>query len=543
MFVDIENPKSPLKIANILMAYDKGVVIKSVRQPKEKLTPKVCFDILKSTNYPRCIRDVLQLIAKLPDEEQVQFKDVVLACFDNREQPEPIFQLGQEIAEKSGYGIELAKLKKINEGPYLFSEADAQKCYMCFKSEFTDEDFSAYDKVMFLSDKKIQFGKDVKFPKNMEILNSSDVSFSDEFGWWACNLLGGQSIRFKDGAKVNLWKAENLPANIDVSCCDEVDLGDCDLSEQPNLRFKEGASVDLSGAKNLPPHLDFSMCDVVDLGWCDLSEQPNLRFKDGAKVYLGYAKNLPENLDFSCCDEVDLSGCDLKDQTHLCFKKGAKVTLIRAGSLPHDMDVSQCDEVNLSYYKLERKSFTDGKEKMLWDVTNLMFPIDVSQCRKVDFSFCDLSHQPHLRFKDGAEVDLGQAQNLPKNLDVSNCSKVKLTGCDLSGQDNLCFMAGAMVNLKEAKNLPSHLDFSMCSEVYLDDYNYKSVKHLIFKNCEQMEKSGCILPDDWKGKIVFAEEQSGTSLNLDKTKNGVVSVLSDSRLGKFIGKLFGKDGR
>ena len=116
MFVDIENPKTPLKVTNILTAYDKGVVIKGVRQSPQKLTPAVCFDILKSTNYPRCIRDMLTCIAKLPDEEQAEFKDVVLACFDNREQPEPIFQLGQEIAEKSGYGIEFAKLKKIKEG-------------------------------------------------------------------------------------------------------------------------------------------------------------------------------------------------------------------------------------------------------------------------------------------------------------------------------------------------------------------------------------------------------------------------------------------
>ena len=152
MFVDIENPKTPLKVANILTAYDKGVVIKGVRQPKEKLTPEVCFDILKSTNYPRCIRDILQLIAKLPDDEQAQFKDVVLACFDNREQPEPILQLGQELAEKSGYGIEFAKLKKIKDGYYLFSDANVRKCFMCLKSEFKDEDFiwSFLTRLMFL---------------------------------------------------------------------------------------------------------------------------------------------------------------------------------------------------------------------------------------------------------------------------------------------------------------------------------------------------------------------------------------------------------
>ena len=136
MFVDIENPKTPLKVANILTAYDKGVVIKGVRQSPKKLTPEVCFDILKSTNYPRCIRDMLTCIAKLPASEQAQFKDVVLATFSNREQPTDILQLGQELAEKSGYGIDFAKAQKIKDGPYLYSEANAQKCYMCLESEF-----------------------------------------------------------------------------------------------------------------------------------------------------------------------------------------------------------------------------------------------------------------------------------------------------------------------------------------------------------------------------------------------------------------------
>ena len=228
MFVDIENPKTPLKVTNILTAYDKGVVVKGVRQPPQKLTPEVCFDILKSTNYPRCIRDMLTCIAKLPDDEQAEFKEVVLAAFDHRLQPTDILQLGQELAEKSGYGIEFAQVQKIKEGLFLSSDAVALKCLMCKESEFTNEDFSAYDKVIFLSDKKIQFKSQlklyVKFPKNMEFPNSLDVSFYDENGWGGLNLLGVQSIRFKEDAKVNLKGAKNLPENLDVSQCPEVNL-------------------------------------------------------------------------------------------------------------------------------------------------------------------------------------------------------------------------------------------------------------------------------------------------------------------------------
>lgn len=320
MFVDIENPKSPLKVANILMAYDKGVVVNGVRMPPQKLTTEVCFDILKSTNYARNIKDMLSCIANLPNEEQAKFKEVVLATFSNREQPEAILQIGQELAEKSGYEIEFAEAQKINDGLYLYSGAEALRDMVSAKSHLTNEDFSAYDKVVFLSHDKIQFNSYVKFPKNIEIPNSSDVSFYDEKKGSGCHLRGVQSICFKDGARVNLCKAKKLPKNLDFSHCSEVNLRECKLSEQPNLHFKVGARVNLSGAKKIPNDIDLSCCDVVKLICCNLQGLSHLRFKEGATVYLMGAENFPESLDVSCCDKVDLSYCDFVNVKQLFFK-------------------------------------------------------------------------------------------------------------------------------------------------------------------------------------------------------------------------------
>ena len=490
MFVDIENPKSPLKVANILTAYDKGVVVKGVRQPKEKLTPEVCLDILKSTNHPRCIQNMLQLIAKLPDEEQVQFKEVVLSCFDNREQPKPVLDVGQELAEKSGYGIEFAQVQKIKEGLFLSSDAVALKCLMCKESEFTNEDFSAYDKVIFLSDKKIQFKSQlklyVKFPKNMEFPNSLDVSFYDENGWGGLNLLGVQSIRFKEGAKVNLKGAKNLPDNLDVSQCLEVNLSECDLKGLSHLCFKDGAEVDLKDAKNLPADLDFSRCVMVDLLGCNLRKQLNLRFKDGAKVDLERAKKLPPNLDFSCCADISLRSSDLSEQSNLRFMEGASVDLSGVKNLPANLDFSQCNEVWL--------------------------------CD------CDLSGQPNPRFKNGAKVVMQSAYNFSEKIDFSLCSEVVLNCCDLKDVSYLCFKDGAIVDLTFAYNLPENLDVSMCAKVDLDECDFSTVKELVFKNREQMENSHAKLPDDWKGKLVFTDEVPQNDLNLvmtaAKTKGG-----------------------
>ena len=108
--------------------------------------------------------------------------------------------------------------------------------------------------------------------------------------------------------------------------------------------------------------------------------------------------------------------------------------------------------------------------------------------------------------------------------DVSLCADVNLTWCDLRGMSYLHFKEGAKVNLSRAENLPKHLDVSPCAEVNLTGCRFGAVKELIFKNREQMEESHAKLPDGWKGKLVFADEQQQTpSLGLamgSKAKGG-----------------------
>ena len=180
MFVDIENFKSALAVENILTPYKKGRLSddKKTRLPKEKITPDTCMEILKSTNYARNIKDMLECIKELPAHEQAQFKDVVLATFDNREQPNDILVLGKKLAVASGFEAELSEAQKLKDGEFLHSSSKLDKAFVSLKDSFEDVDFSAYDKVICLSDKEIQFLEGVKFPKHLEIPNSSDVSFA-----------------------------------------------------------------------------------------------------------------------------------------------------------------------------------------------------------------------------------------------------------------------------------------------------------------------------------------------------------------------------
>ena len=496
MFVDIENFKSALAVENILTPYKKGRLSddKKTRLPKEKITPDTCMEILKSTNYARNIKDMLECIKELPPHEQAQFKNVVLATFDNREQPNDILVLGKKFAVASGFEAELAEAQKLKDGEFLHSSSKLDKSLVSFKNDFENVDFSAYEKVICLSDAKIQFLEGVKFPKHLEIPNSSDVSFFNEVQRVGCDFTGVQSVRFKDGAFVNFEMAKNLPPNIDVSMCSKVFLARCDLKEQPNLSFKDGAKVLLDGNQNIPVHLDVSMCQSVYIYNCDWKDLPRLRFIDGASVLLYNVQNLTPDMDFSQCADVTLAECDLKDQPNLCFKNGAIVCLEDAKNLPANVDFSQCSEVTLAG--------------------------------------CDLKNQPHLCFQNGAKVELREVKNLSSDADFSQCDVVKLSGKILNDKSQLRFKEGAEVMFHWIEFHSAQLDVSMCSQIKFLFCDFKDMDCLIFKNREQMKASEFQRPDKWKGKLIFTDEQQllQAGKEIDMKKN-VSAKVEDARHG------------
>ena len=212
--------------------------------------------------------------------------------------------------------------------------------------------------------------------------------------------------------------------------------------------------LDLRGGKN------------IDLRDCDLSKVTKIIFEEEAEVSLWKATNLPKDLDLSMCDEVSLVGCDLKG-IKLKFKEGAVVYLAYANNLPTNLDVSMCDMVNL------RGSDLEGI---------------------------------NLKFREGARVSLSEAKNLPSNLDLSMCDKVDLSECDLDGL-NLKFKEGARVHLNQGIKLPSNLDVSMCEYVNMKGVDISNIKELKFKNEAHIRRSLIEIPEGWKGKIIYTDDE------------------------------------
>ena len=572
MFVDIENFKSAIAVENILTPYKKGRLAddKKTRLPKEPITPDVCMEVLKSTNYARNIKDMLLCIAELPASEQAQFKEVVLSVFDQREQPNDILILGKKLAVASGFEDEFNAHLKMEEGAGLCSSPNKLKIFVTNKERVEKVDLSDYHKLLCLTTKDVYLYEHKNLPSIIDAPYSSKVSLAN------VNLCGVQKIIPQNGGTVVFTKAKNYPQNLDLStsgrvcvgmhdtdvlqtwnCArenlvfdvgyyyfsgevdlsyfDEVRIAESSFADDANLQLCEGSKLFITHSENLPTNLDVAQCAELTLQNCDLKKRTDFVFRDGAKVDFSYSKNLPDELDFSHCDEVDLSGCNLEYRCCPIFKKGAKVRLNHARNLSGNIDFSPCSELDMkrcSLSLLPNTMFAGAHKVDLEEAQGLPQDIDFSHCDDVNLENCDLDEQSRLRFKEGARVNLAYAKNLPEDTDVACCNYINLCACDLSKFRDLHFKDGAVASLFMATNLLMQADVSRCAEINLSlcdlqhftflrfrdgakvklDNTLNLPKNIDFSNCSEVDLSGCNLE-----RQSFLSFMEGAKVNLCST--------------------------
>lgn len=506
MFADIEHFKSAIAIENILMPYKKGRLApdKKTRLPKEPITPEICMEVLKSTNYARNIKDMLQCIADLPQSEQAHFKEVVLATFDRREQPNDVLVWGKKLAVANGYEAELsAILSELKDKVFLRSIVD--KGFASLKNTVADEDFSAYGKVTFLSQDGVEFDKNVKYPKYVDLSCCDKVVFRD------ADLRDCAGVKFKKGSYVQIFGEAKLPLKTNLLESAEV-VGD--LNQAEGLDCSVYDVLKMEGDYYSGNELDFS--SVV----CP-------SFKDGAKISLSSVQGFVESTDFSMCKEITLDACNLYGVNKVTLQNCDKLTLKKSSNLPQIEGIEKCSEVvvkNCTIYDQSRWHFKKGAKVTLQTRDGLPLDIDFSQCAEVNLEWTPLGSFEELKFPEVDRVVLDRVRKFPKKLDVSQCREVSAEGAEFLYLSELRFGEGAKVSLKNASYLPEVVDFSKCQEVNLEGTEFDRVKQLVFKNRQQMENSSCSLPKTWAGKLVFAEEEPQNDLGLAmvaaKTKGG-----------------------
>ena len=357
MFVDIKDFKSALAVENILTPYKKGRLSddKKTRLPKEKITPDVCLEVLQSTNYARNIKDMLLCIAELPVSEQGAFRDVVIATFSNREQPNDILILAKKLAVASDYEAEFAKAKQLHEGGYFRSSSQLERDLVTYETQFIDEDFSKYPPFQKLicaalpdSDteallpQSFIFADMEKLPKEIEFSSQVlSVKFIN------CDVNDTKIPPLPNNCRCVFEKVRHLPKDLDIHNSSYVAFKACDLNGIDGAQLKNVSKVTLSEVSNVPENLDVSQCDNVEILNVDLISVKNLKFKDGADVCMLAVRNLPHGVDVSRCREFIWAEGSLAGMKVLKFDKGSHVSISHASQMPEEIDVSQCKEVKL----------------------------------------------------------------------------------------------------------------------------------------------------------------------------------------------------
>ena len=252
MFVDISDFKGAIAIENLLMPYKKGRLAsdKKTRLPKEQITPQICMQILKSTNNPVNIKRMLECIAELPEVEQAKFKDIVLSAFDNRCQPEPVVEVGRNLAKTSHYEDTFELMLSSHHGDMLKSDASVVKTYGCSENVYQAilknyngrlENLTDYDKLLCVTDND-EFLSDYpsscnhfKYPKIVEI------PFANEISLRFADMSNTQKIVTHENAIVDLCDAVGLHENLEIPYAEVIRVNTPDIDLLQTWKCRDDA--------------------------------------------------------------------------------------------------------------------------------------------------------------------------------------------------------------------------------------------------------------------------------------------------------------
>ena len=346
MFVDITDFKSALAVENILTPYKKGRLSqdKKTRLPKEKITPDVCMEVLKSTNYARNIKDMLLCIAELPEDEQAPFKDVVLAVFDKREQPNDILVLGKKLAVAHGFEEELnAHLTAEKKETLLSAPKLSRAIYTdAYTLDNGGVELENYDKLVW-KQKNMAFLKRVKLPAYVELPETPFVQMEN------CDLNDCVEIRCPKASQIRFihlgykGASERLMVSDDAEVC--IDFDEVSLVE--NWKFNRNKWCVEVVKKHFNDDVDMSKFAKVFFSGCKVAEDVQMTFAPHSSIQIMNMHIFPKNMDFENFQNVNMNDVDLSCFETVKFAKGSTCTITSLKGAPKVLDVSQCAQLKL----------------------------------------------------------------------------------------------------------------------------------------------------------------------------------------------------
>lgn len=503
MFVGIEDYKGAIAVENILTPYKKGRLApdKKTRLPKEPITPEVCMEVLRSTNYARNIKDMLECIADLPKAQQAQFKDVVLATFSNREQPSDVLFLGKKLAYVSGYTKEFYAVKELKAGDFIASAVKPAKSYLHLKGlGHLPEDLSEYEELVCRGGSP-EFVYVKKMPKTLKFENCMTARLD------ANTLEGVENIVCHKVDTLSL-KGRQWYEKGGGEALKRLECTDCDFITLENITFAQSPAVEISGCNNLALRWlkNFSQPEVFDgmayvmlneIEFADLKKPLKFHNIDGLQIHKSY---LPETVEFENVQSL-VSNADFEATKTVNFNNMQKLDLSSAKNLP-DVVVEGGKSVELNHAE-----FRSDSKVVLNDVTDAKMSYVKKMPKALTVAKCDRFEAYQTDFKDVGflpqdvnELHLIGAVNLPSLTILANTEKLNIDSAAFADGQKLVLDGVKIVKATELKNAPDLIKIAHADEVHLLLSDLQNTKKTVFSDVKNVWAGALSISGDFSAK-------------------------------------------
>ena len=503
MFVGIEDYKGAIAVENILTPYKKGRLApdKKTRLPKEPITPEVCMEVLRSTNYARNIKDMLECIADLPKAQQAQFKDVVLATFSNREQPSDVLFLGKKLAYVSGYTKEFYAVKELKAGDFIASAVKPAKSYLHLKGlGHLPEDLSEYEELVCRGGSP-EFVYVKKMPKTLKFENCMTARLD------ANALEGVENIVCHKVDTLSL-KGRQWYEKGGGEALKRLECADCDFITLENITFAQPPAVEFSGCNHLALRWlkNFSQPEVFDgmayvmlneIEFADLKKPLKFHNIDGLQINKSY---LPETVEFENVQSL-VSNADFEATKTVNFNNMQKLDLSSAKNLP-DVVVE-----GGKYVELNHAEFRSDSKVVLNDVTDAKMSyvkkmpkaLTVAKCRRFEAYQTDFKDVGFVS-QDVNELHLIGAVNLPSLTILANTEKLNIDSAAFADGQKLVLNGVKIVKATELKNAPDLIKITHADEVHLLLSDLQNTKKTVFSDVKNVWAGALSISGDFSAK-------------------------------------------
>ena len=379
----IEQPKAPLII---------WAVLKDIRKAKIEFTPDIMLTLLKCTNHPTSIRDLLK---EIPSGKEADFKEAILGMVDRRKHTDTNLETMRNIANIGGFSEEFENIHAKDK--WIKPHYDVSVFVAKSQNDLTNnKDLSGYDALICDFSGKVYIGNGAKLPGNCDFSKCSELEIAPGYYNSDGNYchedidLSDHCLKIAKGADIT-FRDVIPPKGFDFSQCGKIKL------YNPDLRYYN------LNAKDAKLYINHNFYDKDNARCIDLSDCNN------AVVYIDffhrYSDDTPDikviggkNLDFTChSSDYDLLDLDFSNTDKLTlnancwgvkgikFKEGASLTIFK--NIPKGVDFSMFDEINFTFClpDASRCILKDGVNVKCYNINLDGYGVDFSKCGKIEF--------------------------------------------------------------------------------------------------------------------------------------------------------------